>query len=880
MGEVVLATFSGLAIWTKAVVAISSSSKLGHLLRADWFAGFLVVAAVIALHLTTDVIATLELRFYDFASASSARAPSSRIAIIAIDDQSIATIGPWPWPRNVHARLIDQLAAAKAKTIVYTASFFEPQLDRGLSFIRQIKQLSRPDDAKLAALIAQAEATLDSDGQLASSIKNAGNVVIASVFRLGEPQGKPDAPLPAFALKSALDENTGFSVAAIKTRQPIESLGTAAAGVGHLNQVQDVDGAVRQEALLVNYYGKAVPSIALLAALKSLDLTAADLKLKVGESVQIGKLQIKTDGAARMLPQFYKAHGGKPAFAVDSFYDVFSGKIPASMYANKIVVIGATAAAMGTQFPMPGNPALSSAEVIANVISSILNQHFFVQPGWGAWATLGVFLLVAAYIVVALPRLSAGLAALITFLLLAALLGIEFSLLSGAALWFKLVFPAALLPIGYLALMTQRFLVAGQAKTVSNQNPAGANRMLGLALQGQGQLDMAFDRLKQVPLGDSIMDNLYSLGLEFERGRQFNQAHAVFEHMAAYKKDYKDLKLKLNRARNLSETAVSFSTDSPPVGAVTLAGGAVENTTLGRYQIEKTLGKGAMGVVYLGHDPRIGRVVAIKTMALAKEFEGQGLVDARERFFREAETAGRLQHQNIVTIFDVGEEHDLAYIAMEFLKGKDLVDFCKSGRLLPIATVLSIVARVADALAFAHRQHVVHRDIKPANVMYEVESDTVKVTDFGIARITDSSQTKTGLVLGTPSFMSPEQLAGKKVDGRSDLYSLGVMLFQMLTGGLPFRGQSMAELMSRIAKQEAPDIRMIRADLPASLAHLIAKALGKLPEARYQDGDQLARELRAILIELKGDAALAGPISATAPDESNRSGISAMDIEI
>jgi serine/threonine-protein kinase len=289
---------------------------------------------------------------------------------------------------------------------------------------------------------------------------------------------------------------------------------------------------------------------------------------------------------------------------------------------------------------------------------------------------------------------------------------------------------------------------------------------------------------------------------------------------------------------------------SHPGGTMLLDGGAVEKPMLGRYQVEKELGKGAMGVVYLGKDPKIGRVVAIKTMALGEEFEGDALADARERFFREAETAGRLQHQNIVTIFDAGEEHDLAYIAMEFLKGKDLVDNCKDGNLLPVPTVLSIIARVADALSYAHKQHVVHRDIKPANIMYELASDTVKVTDFGIARITDSSKTKTGLVLGTPSFMSPEQLAGKKVDGRSDLYSLGVMLFQLLAGVLPFRGESMAELMYKIANEEAPDIRIIRKELPQSLASLIALSLSKRPEDRYQDGAQLAKDLRVIMLEM------------------------------
>jgi serine/threonine-protein kinase len=254
----------------------------------------------------------------------------------------------------------------------------------------------------------------------------------------------------------------------------------------------------------------------------------------------------------------------------------------------------------------------------------------------------------------------------------------------------------------------------------------------------------------------------------------------------------------------------------------------------------------------LGKDPKIGRVVAIKTMALSEEFSGDELVDARERFFREAETAGRLQHQNIVTIFDAGEEHDLAYIAMEFLKGRDLVDHCKGDNLLPVPVVLSIVARVAEALAYAHKQNVVHRDIKPANIMYDLDSDTVKVTDFGIARITDSSKTKTGLVLGTPSFMSPEQLAGKKVDGRSDLYSLGVMLFQLLAGVLPFRGDSMAELMFKIANEEAPDIRLIRPELSAGLADVVALSVSKRPETRYQDGNSFAIDLRNVLAQWDG----------------------------
>ena len=849
-------------------MSTSSSAKRRQFWRADWFVGALVVLAVLILNAGTDAISTLERRFYDFASTASGRQPSDRIAIIAIDDQSIANIGRWPWPRDVHAELIDKLSAAKAKVIVNTVFFFEPQTDRGLVFIRKIKEAlaaggeSNAMTEQLNKVVGEAEAALDTDGKLAASMTKAGNVLVPSFYQLGEAQGKLDKPLPAFALKSSVKETNGFSIPTLGTQQPIEIIGNAAAGVGHLNQLNDLDGAVRSEPMLVNYDGNAVPSMALLAALKSLNLSPSDIKLNTGDSVQIGKLRVKTDDNARMLPQFYKGRDGRPPFAIDSFYDVLNGKIPASKYTDKIVLIGATAAGVGTVFPVPGSPAVTPVEMIAHITSSILSEHFIVQPSWGGWASLALFVVVAGYLIAGLPRLSAGMAGGITAALFIALIATEYGLLSGAGTWLQLVFPATLLLIGHLALTTKRFLVTEAGKLKSDEESAETNRMMGLALQGQGQLDMAFDRFRRVPMSDEVMANLYNLALDFERKRQFNKAEAVYQHMAAYNKDYKDLQSKLNRAKNLSETVILGGGGAHPGGTMLLDGGAVEKPMLGRYQVEKELGKGAMGVVYLGKDPKIGRVVAIKTMALSQEFEGDELTDARERFFREAETAGRLQHQNIVTIFDAGEEHDLAYIAMEFLKGKDLVDFCKDGALLPVPKVLSIVARVAEALAYAHRQNVVHRDIKPANIMYELDSDTVKVTDFGIARITDSSKTKTGLVLGTPSFMSPEQIAGKKVDGRSDLYSLGVMLFQMLAGVLPFRGDSMAELMYKIANEEAPDIRIIRKELSERLANVVALSLAKKPETRYQDGDQFAADLKTVLAEMTGSPLATSAMSA------------------
>jgi serine/threonine-protein kinase len=270
-------------------------------------------------------------------------------------------------------------------------------------------------------------------------------------------------------------------------------------------------------------------------------------------------------------------------------------------------------------------------------------------------------------------------------------------------------------------------------------------------------------------------------------------------------------------------------------------------TTLGRYRIERELGRGAMGVVYLARDPKINRQLAIKAIALAAEFSEMELAGARERFFREAEMAGRLNHPNIVVIYDAGEDQGLAYIVMEYLRGGHLSDYTPSARLLPTATVLDVAARVADALNFAHRQNVIHRDIKPANIMFDADSNALKITDFGIARLTDGGSTKTGIVLGTPSFMSPEQLEGRRLDGRSDLFALGVSLYQLTCGQLPFRADSMTALMYKIANDPHTPLSSIRPDLPAAIDGIVNRALAKRPEDRFQTGAEMSAALRAAL---------------------------------
>ena len=830
----------------------------------DWFFALLIVVVVLGISIVTNTFSALETKAYDWGVSATSKSPSDRVAVVAIDDQSIANLGRWPWSREIHANMIDKLAAAKVKVIGNTVFFFEPQKDAGLLYINKLLEVYgknspapvegakpvavNPLLAEFGPILQDAEQSLNTDRRLAESIKKAGNVVLPLNLGASEvrPNGKPDKPLPDYVKGSAVPGAAAGAVyASDRPGYPIEELGSVAASVGDLSLITDIDGGVRRDITTVDFFGQQFPSLALAVAAKSLNLAAKDVKVAGGESVTLGNLRIVTDEAGMMFPYFYKDVNNKPAMPIDSFFDVYTGKIPAAKYQDKIVLIGATAGGIGQQTVTPIGQ-LSSVETLAHSVSSILQQHFFRTPSWGVWVRLLALVIVAAYLIAVLPKLRAGPAALLTLGVFAVLLGTHFGLMMGPGIWVQLMLPLSLLLIGHALLTTKRFLMTERGKEQSDIAGAESNRMLGLAFQQQGQLDMAFDKFRKCPVDEQVLENIYSLALDFERRRQFNKAESAFLYINQHDPKFRDVSERMNRAKAMSETIIlGGSSAARSSQATMMLSGTGEKPTLGRYTIERELGKGAMGVVYLGKDPKIGREVAIKTMALSSEFEGDELQEAKDRFFREAESAGKLDHPNIVRIFDAGDEHDLAYIAMEFLKGKDLVDNTKIPNLLPFDEMCDIFIKVGSALNHAHEQGVFHRDIKPANIMYDPESKTPKVADFGIARVTDSSKTKTGMVLGTPSYMSPEQLAGKKIDGRSDLFSLGVSFYQMACGRLPFTGESMTQLMFAIANEHQADIREFNPALPEWVTDFIEQALSKDLEQRFQNGNEFANALKA-----------------------------------
>ena len=283
---------------------------------------------------------------------------------------------------------------------------------------------------------------------------------------------------------------------------------------------------------------------------------------------------------------------------------------------------------------------------------------------------------------------------------------------------------------------------------------------------------------------------------------------------------------------------------------------------LGRFEIIREIGKGAMGQVFLANDPKIDRKVAIKTIVLPPGTSPEEARETSQRFLREAQAAGRLLHPNIVTIFDVGEEDGVAFIAMEFIEGETLEKHTRPETLLPLRRVQDLIAQAAAALDHAHQNHIIHRDIKPANLMV-LKGGVLKVTDFGLAKSPSANLTQAGVLLGTPSYMSPEQIQGQELDGRSDLFSLGVVLYELLTGTRPFEGDSISTIIYRVLYEDPRPPAAHNPALPPEVNAILEKVLDKDADRRYATCGEMVADLAKAFSSLPMDS-MSRPFPATA----------------
>jgi len=409
--------------------------------------------------------------------------------------------------------------------------------------------------------------------------------------------------------------------------------------------------------------------------------------------------------------------------------------------------------------------------------------------------------------------------------------------------WFKSIYILLSLIMIYVIIMGKDFLYL--RTTGLSKEAIETNRMLGISLQSQGLLDLAFEKFRKCPLDDELRDIVYNLGLDYERKRMINKAISIYEYINKKEKAFKDLNERIPKLKKVLSSLPLGAYQGSKEEKIIVSDDLEIKPTVGRYEILMELGRGAMGTVYKARDPKINRLLAIKTIRFSDEFEEDQLKEIKERFFMEAELAGKLSHPGIVAIHDIGEDYDLTYMAMEFLDGDDLEKYCKKGSLLPMRKLLDIIAETADALEYAHNNNVIHRDIKPANIML-LKNGKVTVTDFGIAKSMSASKTRSGIILGTPNYMSPEQIMGRHVDARSDIFSLGVVFFQLLTGELPFTGDNMNSLFYKITQEKHTSPHTLNPKVIKPYEQILDKALAKNPDHRFQKASDLSKYLRVL----------------------------------
>lgn len=815
--------------------------------------------------------APLENKNFDFWTDYFRSPGNQPIAIVAIDDKSLDQLGDWPWPRSRLAQMVRLVSTHGAEVLGIGMLYTQPDQSPGLLEIRSLKeQISDPEwpggrkaGRIVSDLLNQAENRLDQDAQLINAVLRARNVVLPVWFSRYETQA-PNSDKPSglliinslnvkelppeqnpspMALSTAMGGGRQGPLAARGIRETFDDLAGKAGALGHLNLVQDPDGVVRRLPLLIEFQGRLVPAFALQLALKSIHASMRQLSLERGffgrPRLSIKHLQLSTDNAYRMLIDYDRAWTRQRIF---SFAQVLDGTINPTVFRHKIVLIGLTAEEVTPTFRVGSQSGVTPVEISANALGRILSTSRLSRPSWAPLLETVAVLYFAFFLVAVIPRVSFKMGAAILTVFLLTWYAMVVGLLLGYGYWIRLGGPVLLAVSGFILLQATLYSRKWQ------QEKLESNKTLGLSYQGQGMLDMAYEKYMQCPVQDpSVKNLLYTLGLDFERKRMFNKALAVYDHILSGG-SFKDVAKRSSRLKPLDST-MALNVSGTMVEAPLMMDDTQVKPTFGRYELVRKLGRGSMGTIYLGRDPKINRDVAIKTLAYA-DIDADQLTDVKERFFREAEAAGKLSHPNIVAVYDVGEEHDVAYIAMELLSGDDLTLHCKPDALLPADRVTAIIADVAAALDYAHSQGVIHRDIKPANIML-LEDGRIKVADFGIAQVVDASKTRSGVVLGTPNYMSPEQVAGKSLDGRSDLFSLGVVYYELLAGAKPFKGDTLNAILHAISHQAHTPLSQVVPDIPACCEAIVDKLLAKGVSRRYKSAALVTKALEQCIKELE-----------------------------
>ncbi|PKK84705.1 MAG: hypothetical protein CVT49_02455 [candidate division Zixibacteria bacterium HGW-Zixibacteria-1] len=764
---------------------------------------------------------------------------STNIVLIDIDDRTLNAYGDWPWGRDKIADLLAAVGSGEPKTILLDM-YFAPDINEDTSGHTEI---------------------------LAGQMSWIKNVVVPYELSPSEIM-KNKISTPKYLYNSAmqvtsdlgiLDENA--SLLTHKIFLPPDPICEYAGGLGFKYNVFDKDRKIRWQPLIAYYEGYYYPSVALMAAANYKSIEPSSMVIDGGTSIRVGTTLIPTNEHGELFINYNKP--GK-SFQQVSAADVLSESYKASNLKGKLAIISVSSEFISDFYNTPIADNLHSTEKTANVIENIVNSNFIKRldssPGRDTLLliTLGVLF---AFI---LPRVSMMYRLIIMIASLFLLANINFVLFNSYQIlthslylgleMILLLFIAPFLDNDFLSKLS-RIQIGFKADAESTTLPKvklsekalnrsmdhkSAEQKAAPAVRKDGRPGHR-DEMADTPTQAAAVSKSEGIATQAydtpQPGR--SDVETVANDMADAKYNQAEEEHPFEHAPVIENLEIENDSN----GILTDSG---QINSLGRYKVLGVVGKGAMGTVYKGTDPAINRNVALKTIRLDFVNDPEEYNELKERLSREARAAGMLSHPNIVTIYDVGNEGKLQYIAMEFLEGQTLEDMIRRKAKFNYRIIAQIITQICSALDYAHNQGIVHRDIKPANIM--VLSDyRVKVMDFGIARVDSSSMTRTGIAMGTPNYISPEQLQGKMVDRRCDIFSLGVMLYEMLLHRRPFRGENLTSLIYNIVNGEVELPSSVDKSIPYIFDRIIDKALKKEPNERYQNAGELSTALAGFL---------------------------------
>ncbi|NLI15753.1 MAG: CHASE2 domain-containing protein [candidate division Zixibacteria bacterium] len=656
--------------------------------------------------------------------------------------------------------------------------------------------LALPEDAR--------EDSLGYTQLLANKIKEAGNVILPYRYSTSE-FGSTAAGIPEYLTRHAFvkfDDKQQLQarppVIAGSIYLPSKALAEAAYGLGFSGINFDFDRHVRSQPMILSYAGGCLPSVDILTAYRYYGYSRDNAFVEIGKGIKLGALALPTDHAGRMPINF---NGPAGLFKYVSAADVMMGATGRKDLTGKIAIVAYTGSGSSDFYTTPVSKMMPGVEITANAIENIIHGNFLREVGAASLITIVFMLGIGIFAAFILPKISMMYRLVSLGILLFVMANVGFALFAAADIMTKISYP----------IMMIVFFMITSPMLKPQKDDGGED-------SADDDVEIDYDKLlSSTPIGG------------------INMAGTA----GTSKSDF-----------NATKVTMPLNTQSGSSGIIPIpnssGGSPVESGNFGRYRIIEPIGRGAMGMVYRGMDPAIDRPVALKTIRVDNIAEPSEAMELRERLTREAKAAGKLSHPNIVTIYDVGEQNSLQYIAMEYLDGQTLEALLHSGHRWDYKTICKIMIQVCEALDFAHEHGIVHRDIKPANIMV-VENDKVKVMDFGIARFDSSNMTQSGVALGTPNYISPEQLKGQPVDRRSDIFSLGVVFYELLTGEKPFKGDTISALIYSILHTSPPPPSEINLEVPRIFDKIIAKALVKDPDMRFQTSREMADILRKLI---------------------------------